>query len=153
MSTILKSSARNSYYYSTSLILDLPSKIWSTLLEWIKNERLAVAGIATTGASLVLVYNWPGWNRHRYPPGPIPLLPFVGHSLWFIRSPNIFKELYGKTPWLVQYRYNQPYQKRVKIELLLTHWIGIQILNMSSLQLQTIWTQKVVSHIGPALYY
>ena len=151
MSTILKSSARNSYYYSTSLILDLPSKIWSTLLEWIKNEKLAVAGLATTGASLVLLYNWPGWNRHRYPPGPIPLLPFVGHSLWFIRSPNIFKELHGKTPSLVQYWIINLIKKGFKIELLLSHQIGIYISKMSNLQ--TIRTQKVEFHIEPAPYY
>lgn len=63
-------------------------------------ERLAELGL-TTGtllvAALVLIvmYNWPVWDRHLYPPGPLPL-PFFGHTLWLARQRYSWKSIHGK---------------------------------------------------------
>lgn len=45
---------------------------------------------------LFLMYNWPVWDRHLYPPGPLPL-PFVGFTLWMAKQRDSDKALYGKS--------------------------------------------------------
>ena len=82
----------------TELLSDSAERL-STLLADI-TEKLSSYGLTTTvlttsAAGLIVLYNWPVWNRYRYPPGPWPL-PFVGHALWMARSPNIYKEIYGE---------------------------------------------------------
>lgn len=63
-------------------------------------DSLAELGL-TTGTLLVaasvltVLYNWPVWDRHLYPPGPLPL-PFLGHTLWLATRQNTYKSIDGK---------------------------------------------------------
>ena len=49
-----------------------------------------------TAIVLILLHYWPVWDRHRYPPGPIPL-PVLGDALIMIKHwDNIGRHLYGE---------------------------------------------------------
>lgn len=61
--------------------------------EWISG--LSAPHVFFTVVTLLVLYNWPVWDRHLLPPGPWPL-PFVGNTLWMASAADLSKEIYGE---------------------------------------------------------
>ena len=65
-----------------------------------KDETLAESDgvfpvLVTIAVVLWILYNWPVWDRHLYPPGPCPL-PFIGHTLWLTAAADLSKKISGR---------------------------------------------------------
>ena len=51
--------------------------------------------LITIAVVLWILYNWPVWDRHPYPPGPC-LIPFIGHTLWLTAAADLSKKIFGR---------------------------------------------------------
>lgn len=72
--------------------VDLVTNTLSRVGEWCENVG---ATVAVTAAIFVVLYNWDIWDRHLWPPGPMPL-PFIGNLLFMARANPLFKRIYGR---------------------------------------------------------
>ena len=78
------------YYY----LLDAIGHLLPTVKE-LSGQLGATTGVlAITAAVFIVLYNWQIWDRHLWPPGPMPL-PFVGNMLLMARSKGLWKDIKG----------------------------------------------------------
>ena len=78
------------YYY----LLDAIGHLLATVKE-LSGQLGATTGVlAITAAVFIVLYNWQIWDRHLWPPGPMPL-PFLGNILWIARSKELWKDVLG----------------------------------------------------------
>ena len=81
------------------------SDVITKCLTWVtelSGQLGATTGVlATTAAVFIVLYNWQIWDRHLWPPGPMPL-PFVGNMLLMARSKGLWKDIKGSVCVYVQ---------------------------------------------------
>ena len=78
------------YFY----LLDAIGHLLPTVKELSGQLGTTTGVLSITAAVFIVLYNWQIWDRHLWPPGPMPL-PFLGNILWIARSKELWKDVLG----------------------------------------------------------
>ena len=78
----------------TFYLLDAIGHLLTTVKELSGELGATTGALAFTAAVFIVLYNWQIWDRHLWPPGPMPL-PFLGNILWIARSKELWKDVLG----------------------------------------------------------